>query len=376
MTISRLVRRIHMYLALFLAPWILMYALSTVAGNHRSFLRTIYGDPLVEYTKEKEIPYRASFAPDIPPRIKAEHVLVDLDLPGRYFASGGRDSSPLTIHRLDPIIPRRISYLHEEGKLVIEREIFRTPTFLLRLHHRHRVTFPHPWRIESLWAFSVDLVIVSMIFWVLSGLWMWWGLEVTRRWGAVCMVVGGGLFALFLLTITAMAFQGYLSLLGLPAAPTWTQRFERPYRLPVSDDADLRPHADLREIGAEILEDAGLQGLFNVSRPNPDRINVTVFDFWSQTSLSYDISRGRIRAQDRRRGWTRVLVGMHVRESFQQESILSDLWALTLDIVCAGFLIWIASGLYMWWKLKRHRWWGAMALSGGCVSFLVFLLTL
>ena len=30
---SKIVRRTHMYLALFLAPWILMYALSTVAPN-------------------------------------------------------------------------------------------------------------------------------------------------------------------------------------------------------------------------------------------------------------------------------------------------------------------------------------------------------
>jgi hypothetical protein len=31
---SRIIRRVHMYLALFLAPWMLMYALSAIAMSH------------------------------------------------------------------------------------------------------------------------------------------------------------------------------------------------------------------------------------------------------------------------------------------------------------------------------------------------------
>ena len=32
---SKVIRRTHMYVALFLAPWVLMYALSTMVMNHR-----------------------------------------------------------------------------------------------------------------------------------------------------------------------------------------------------------------------------------------------------------------------------------------------------------------------------------------------------
>jgi hypothetical protein len=32
---SKFIRQTHMYLALLLAPWILLYALSTIAMNHR-----------------------------------------------------------------------------------------------------------------------------------------------------------------------------------------------------------------------------------------------------------------------------------------------------------------------------------------------------
>ena len=37
MTISTIVRRTHMFLALFFFPWVLMYALSTLVMNHRAF---------------------------------------------------------------------------------------------------------------------------------------------------------------------------------------------------------------------------------------------------------------------------------------------------------------------------------------------------
>jgi len=49
---------------------------------------------------------------------------------------------------------------------------------------------------------------------------------------------------------------------------------------------------------------------------------------------------------------------------------------LLVDTVCLGILIWIASGLYMWWQIRHVRLWGALALSGGLISFLVFLLGL
>ena len=39
---SLIIRRIHLYLALFLTPWMLMYAISTVVMNHRGFFKDYY----------------------------------------------------------------------------------------------------------------------------------------------------------------------------------------------------------------------------------------------------------------------------------------------------------------------------------------------
>jgi hypothetical protein len=40
-----------------------------------------------------------------------------------------------------------------------------------------------------------------MVFWVLSGVWMWWEIKPARVTGAVFAAVGCGAFALLLVTI-------------------------------------------------------------------------------------------------------------------------------------------------------------------------------
>ena len=67
---------------------------------------------------------------------------------------------------------------------------------------------------------------------------------------------------------------------------------------------------------------------------------------------------------------------MHARGGFQQEGFLHDAWAVVVDIICIAFLIWIASGICMWWLLPTCRTWGTVALGGGIISFVLFLLLL
>jgi len=47
----------------------------------------------------------------------------------------------------------------------------------------------------------VDLAIAAMVFWAASGLWMWWEIKPARAWGAVCGLVGFGLFGILLASI-------------------------------------------------------------------------------------------------------------------------------------------------------------------------------
>jgi hypothetical protein len=75
--VTRLVRRIHMYLALFLAPWMLMYAASTVIMNHG---RTASPAFELEWVQA----YSAVFPDGTPPTRIADQILRDLGLEGAH----------------------------------------------------------------------------------------------------------------------------------------------------------------------------------------------------------------------------------------------------------------------------------------------------
>jgi hypothetical protein len=40
-----------------------------------------------------------------------------------------------------------------------------------------------------------------MLTWAMTGLWMWYKMKTTRRWGLILVVAGCVLFAVFLVTI-------------------------------------------------------------------------------------------------------------------------------------------------------------------------------
>ena len=189
---SKLVRRTHMYLALFLTPWVIGYAASTLLMNHDA------GRPQV-FVRESERSYDAAFEPGTPPRAIAQHILSDLQLEGAFSVQGPTAEGRITINRQDILTPRRIIFTPADHRLTVERLNAEPVGFLYRFHRRRG--YEQPFAADRAMAFSVDLVIAAMVFWALSGLWMWWEMRVTRRWGLACTAAGLGIFAFFALTL-------------------------------------------------------------------------------------------------------------------------------------------------------------------------------
>jgi hypothetical protein len=195
---SILVRRIHMYLALFLAPWMLMYALSTIVMNHRGWFIEKYGRGPVPFEKERELTYNGSFPENAEPKHIAMQVLASLDLEGAHGVNRRKDGA-VVINRQDLVLPRRITYTPADNKVVVEKMEYRTNAFLERFHRRRG--YQTGYALDTVWAVTVDLVIVAMVFWVLSGLWMWWEMKVTRVLGALAALGGLTLFLFYLFQI-------------------------------------------------------------------------------------------------------------------------------------------------------------------------------
>jgi hypothetical protein len=185
-----------MYVGLFLTPWLLMYALSTVVFNHWQRINGWYGGQMeTKFEKEKDLPYSRSFAPGTSSRTEGEEILRELHLSGS-FGVNDADEDRLVINRRDPITPRRITWLPKEKKLIVERQAFTAPHFLTTVHSQ--VGYTNTLTRIKLWAVTVDLTAFATVLLTLSGFWMWWELKVTRRWGAFFIALGFGLFGVFL----------------------------------------------------------------------------------------------------------------------------------------------------------------------------------
>jgi len=154
--------------------------------------------------------------------------------------------------------------------------------------------------------------------------------------------------------------------------PLWTLRAERTIDLPVPESA-----AGLKALGAALLKEAGIEGTsFGANRQSPTQINVYSYSFWKSTQLKYFTDQKKLTVEDRRFRWDHFLTGMHARGGFDQEGFLQRSWSIVVDIVCVSMIVWIASGLYMWWELPGQRRWGWAAILAGAVSFLLFTLRL
>ena len=195
MKFSLINRRIHMYLGLALAPWMLMYAVSSIMLNHRDFFDAPYRNTS-PWLKDSEEKYQGNFSPDAKPKSIAAQILAHLDLKGPHNVRHNIDNKTLMIHRSSFITPRRITYNLANKKLLVERHKFRFSLILRRLHFRRG--YQQKYILSDLWALSVDIVILAMFLWIVSGLYMWYTIKTTRRWGIICITAGMAIFIILI----------------------------------------------------------------------------------------------------------------------------------------------------------------------------------
>jgi hypothetical protein len=193
--LNLILRRIHLFLTLFLLPWLLIYTVSTIMLNHNSHLPTLKH----EFIVESETTYPGSFEEGTDPSVMALELLRHLGVEGAHQENRRNSDGKLVIFRLDPVSLRRITYGPDDGSLVVERRKFSLRAILLGLHLRSG--YRHSYLIDDAWAVSVDLVVAALIFWVISGLWIWWEYKGTRRLGVILTTGGLAVFIFYVFAI-------------------------------------------------------------------------------------------------------------------------------------------------------------------------------
>jgi hypothetical protein len=148
-----------MFTALFLAPWMIMYARSTLVMAHRKLVESFYASKRPTTVTERELDYTRSFPVDSTREQIAEQILQDLGLSGTHSLSGGRDGQPLVIRRQHAVTPRQITFDKSKNKIVLQREQFRGSSFLERMHRRRGY---NGYTLESTWGVTIDVAVVAL----------------------------------------------------------------------------------------------------------------------------------------------------------------------------------------------------------------------
>ena len=105
-------------------------------------------------------------------------------------------------------------------------------------------------------------------------------------------------------------------------------------------------------------------------------MHIDRFSFWGATRLTYLINEQKLKAEHQSMHVSQAIIRMHFRGGYGQPTFWDKSWGFLVDLACVGIIIWVASGLIMWWRLARLRTWGAIAIGGGVLSFLVLIRTL
>ena len=158
---------------------------------------------------------------------------------------------------------------------------------------------------------------------------------------------------------------------GRLGAPEWVLAWEKDYAtdIPSTDEA-------LRATARRILDEHGLNGAFGVLRQG-QRLTINVPSFLRPTRVSYDATQKKLRAETRKESTSgEVLARLHTRVGYGRGGgFLHLVWAVMVDAFCVTTFVWIATGLYLWWKLPGTRGWGFVALGGGVATIAVLLAT-
>ena len=157
-----------------------------------------------------------------------------------------------------------------------------------------------------------------------------------------------------------------------PASGAWTEEGTWPCSLAVPAEGQID-----RDLAERMLEIAGLEpDAYETYPRSPNRLDVHKVAFWDAWRLSYHVDEQRLVLHSRKVYPQHALTGMHVRSGYHHRGVLNDAWAVMVDVVSVGFLLWVVTGLIVWWQLPRMRWWGMAGLAAGALSFVLLLLAL
>jgi hypothetical protein len=182
-----LIHALHIYLGLFISPFILIFSISVLAYNHMGFLNLINPVKSLPEVKTKldNIPF------DTTDLLTAKAIIRKLGIKGEIdFIIKNEDqiSFPVNI----PGLITRVKVNTHTDSVVITRQregSIRAMNYLHIMPGQHNAKIRGNSLFLKIWRLMADAVVYILIFLILSGVFLWYYLKLER---------GKGFYAVFL----------------------------------------------------------------------------------------------------------------------------------------------------------------------------------
>ena len=185
----RWTRELHLYFGLFICPYILIFAVTTIMLNHR-------------WKAEVQVE-KTSAAVQIEEGLgnfeQAKSVLQQLNLSGEIHLRGRAEKERLHV-RVEKPGERTIVVVDLANRVAhVERQ---HRSFAGTMYYLHFNPGPHKirginWFFSKLWAWLVDTTVYLLLFITISGVYMWAVIKAERKIGLV--LLGAGSLSFFLI---------------------------------------------------------------------------------------------------------------------------------------------------------------------------------
>jgi hypothetical protein len=183
---------LHLYTGLFLVPWMMIYAVSAFCLNHVEwFEKKLELRPTPKLVQETDFVPNESFPSE--PKEQARAILKHLELDGPHFIQGQPTPSQMRIFRYCGAGHYQVTWQREQARLVVtQQKPFSFYSFVNAMHFQRGYG---PYFASLTWAIIVDVVTISTVTWVITGIYLWARRPRKRLLGGVCLVAGSLVFA-------------------------------------------------------------------------------------------------------------------------------------------------------------------------------------
>ena len=192
----RWIRDLHLYLGLFVSPFILLFAVSVFYLNHGKLLPAASS---TESFRDLQVPDGFATLKGMEAVTRARAILPQVGVEGeigfvRYVAKDGHLIFPVSKAGIEATVDVDVA----ARTAIVKRRamgLWESLSYLHKMPGPHNVAIRGNWVGIQVWRWFADTTIYLLLFLSISGVYMWWAIRAERSIGVALLVAGAVTFA-------------------------------------------------------------------------------------------------------------------------------------------------------------------------------------